>query len=392
MCIITAEETEADRLHWLKVTKTNIFARHTRPGYQAIAYSLSIASKSAAAMILPLPVVADSGEDAVQFIDLGAYPGFFDNLQQACEPEYDLEMFDLDETLEMGRAEAAALLMVHEVGDYEASYVPTMRDFIRLDPRFRLPDEVWQKMPEYSDYGFAVFQLKLSLMQDEQEVENTLHPMAFEFPTRDPTRLFYPAVHVHDGDFHKDAGFYHRFYCQRENARSEFKFQQDLFNGRPPLPAREKNEGDVGFDGYHWYFRSIDIARDVFRWELSAGLVDPDKRLHAMTLEGEFPNRDLWLGEVCEDTPKKTENASIETERASKDTEGPDYPVKQEEHFSLPFGLFLVVSALGICLLIFESTRTIAWVLLISIWIYFLIGVASVVIRGMRERGRGPFS
>ncbi len=70
MCINTAEELEAARQQWLKVTKTNIFARHSRPGYQVLAYSLSISSKSAAAMILPLPVIPGSGEEEIGFIDL----------------------------------------------------------------------------------------------------------------------------------------------------------------------------------------------------------------------------------------------------------------------------------------------------------------------------------
>ena len=220
MCIISAEERESERQRWLNVTKTNIFARHTGDGYQALAYSLSIASKTAAAMILPLPVTPGCGEDGLSFIDLGDYEDFFNHLKFVCEPEEDEDF----EELSLGDlSEDEPTLTVYEVGDYEASYVPTMADFSRLDPRFRLREEIWRKMPDYSDYGFAVFQLKLVLTTDGEARENTIHPMAFEFRTRDTERLYFPTVHVHDGDYHAEAGFYHRFYCQRPDARAEFK-------------------------------------------------------------------------------------------------------------------------------------------------------------------------
>ncbi len=295
MCIVTAEEEEASRQYWLKISKTNIFARHTRPGHQVVAYSMSIASRTRAAMILPLPVVPGSGEDALKFIDLSGYPDFFNDLAKACEQEYqsnDLECIDDFDSPEM--------LVVHDVGDYQASYVPTMADFERLDPCFRLTDEIWRKMPDYTDYGFAVFQLKISLSKKDDEKENDIHPMAFEFPTRDSQKLFYPTVHVHDGDYHNEAGFYHTFYCQRDNARSEFKYQRDLLDKQPPTPAEEFNEEldrMNSFEGYLWYLRSRDVASKLIQIDKCKGIVDPAKKLHAMFLIGDYPNFDIWLGD-----------------------------------------------------------------------------------------------
>ena len=51
-------------------------------------------------------------------------------------------------------------LRVHDVGLFEASFVPTLADFERLDPRFRLSPGVWEQLPQYRDWGFAVFKLK----------------------------------------------------------------------------------------------------------------------------------------------------------------------------------------------------------------------------------------
>ncbi len=297
MCIVTYEPSAED-LHWLKIGNTRIFARHTKQGKQAIVYSFSITSKTSAAMILPLPVVQGSGEDALNFIDMSDYPDFFDDIDSVCRPEYQHieEYTNLDDMLECGEGEEISKLIVHDVGDYEASYVPTIDDFDRLDPCFRLPEEVWKKMPDYSDYGFAVFQLKLTLSVGDDETENAVHPMAFEFPTRNSQQLFYPTVHVHDGDYHNLGDFQHTFYCQRENARSEFKYLRDLFHGESPSPA-EAVIGD--FKGYAWYLRTTEVASQLpIGIDKCQGLVDPENKIQGMSLKGSYPNLDVWIGDV----------------------------------------------------------------------------------------------
>jgi hypothetical protein len=79
---------------------------------------------------------------------------------------------------------------------------------LRLDARFQLPREVWNALPAYADWGFCVFKLK------KQVTPRTMHPMAFEFPRRDPRSLFFPTVHIHDGRVHETATFDHVLYCQ----------------------------------------------------------------------------------------------------------------------------------------------------------------------------------
>jgi len=70
-----------------------------------------------------------------------------------------------------------------------------------------LPSVLFDAVPHYADYGFAVFQLAPG--------EVTVHPMAMTFPTRTPDKLFFPTVHVHDGRFHATAKFDHALYYQR---------------------------------------------------------------------------------------------------------------------------------------------------------------------------------
>ena len=304
MCIISAEEITLEE-YWLKVSRTKIFARHTRPGYQSIVYSLSLASKSNAAMILPLPVTPNSGEKAVKFIDLSDYSDFLEIIERNCVEQNFVTDFECGSSPEL----IQPILAVHDVGDFEASYVPSLSDFDRLDPRFRLADSVWDKMPKYSDYGFAVFQLKISLSDSNNEATNDIHPMAFEFPTRNPDRLFFPTVHVHDGQYHEDADYYHQLYCQRPNAIKEIKYQWDLLNNLEPTPMQEKppKEATTEFvatplswmdeQNYPWLRLSEKKAKEFLDISRCKNLVDGEKIIAGMTVRGNYPNIDIWLGE-----------------------------------------------------------------------------------------------
>jgi hypothetical protein len=184
------------------VAATRIFARMTGPGRQLLAYEMQFAATSPVAMILPLPVVPAATEDAVRFISLKDYPSLFVDLYEA---------FTWPGGRPRGgssKSNAPLSLPVHVVGDYVASFIPTLADFARLDPRFRIPPGTVDRVPSYQDYGFVVFQLSATTGRSR------VHPMAFEFPTRDTERLFFPLLHVHDGALHEEAAFDHVLYAQ----------------------------------------------------------------------------------------------------------------------------------------------------------------------------------
>ena len=96
--------------------------------------------------------------------------------------------------------------------------MPAVKDFARLDERFRLPATTWDALPDYKDHGFAVFKLKSG--------EKHVHPMAFEFPRADHKRLFFPTVHIHDGKVHKTATFDHELYCQAGRGRKRASWKE----------------------------------------------------------------------------------------------------------------------------------------------------------------------
>jgi len=92
--------------------------------------------------------------------------------------------------------------------------------FDRLDEAFKLPAKIWDGLPQYKEASFAVFQLKKG--------EKKVHPMAFEFPRRDPKTLFFPTVHIHDGTVHEKEKFDHVLYAQFESAPMAWQESQQL--------------------------------------------------------------------------------------------------------------------------------------------------------------------
>lgn len=182
------------------VAGTNIFARGAAKGRQALVYSMTLSAKEDLAMILPIPVPKASKEDAVRFINLEKYPTFFADMARPFTPPPPRSLGD-------SKGHKPGGLKVVDVGSFVASFVPSVKDFARLDERFRLPADTWDKLPQYKNYGFAVFKLKSG--------KKKIHPMAFEFPRAEPKKLFFPTVHIHDGKVHAKAHFDHALYCQR---------------------------------------------------------------------------------------------------------------------------------------------------------------------------------
>ncbi len=230
-----------------QVTNTNIFVRGVGKGRQLLAYGMTLSTANPVAMVLPLPVPAASAEDAVRFIDLKGYAKLFTDLKTLF-PEPPTKGADLG--LKGPRsAPAPAPLAVVEVGDFEASFVPVLKDFSRLDARFRLSDAVWKSLPHYADWGFAVFKLKAGA--------KTIHPMAFEFPRRDPNKLFFPTVHVHDGKVHSTAEFDHSLYFQRTDNLPKVPFGWDESSSNAGRFVRANQTKGLVVAADHVYHRVI---------------------------------------------------------------------------------------------------------------------------------------
>ncbi len=240
------------------VSATNILARMLAPGIQCLAYSMNLETSQELAMVLPLPIVPGSGDDAVTFVDLSKDHNMFGHLAMLFEV---MQPLARKGGIQM-RLSAPKRLVVHQVGSFIASYVPARADFSRLDPRFRLPDVLFDAVPHYADYGFAVFQLAPGKV--------TVHPMALRFPTRTPKKLFFPTVHVHDGRFHAKARFDHALYYQTPRCTKAGELMPfAIFEG----------------DGLGWSTPSKDYE----------GLVIPQQAMLRRTLHGKLANEDTWI-------------------------------------------------------------------------------------------------
>jgi len=246
------------------VSGTRIFARGLADGAQALVYQMTVGLDEELAMVLPLPVPPASPEDAVRFVDLAGYPRLFDDLERGFPPP----MAKGGPMMLASRAmPERPRLRVHRVGDFDASFVPSPRDFERLDPMFRLPPTTLESIPAYRDWGFAVFKLhrKRGLFGRIVKKPQTFHPMAFVFPRRDPQALFFPTVHVHDGKVHSEADFDHALYAQLDPAIARMSSWQ-----RSEAPAKE-----------------------FVRVPLTHGLVDGEAPIYRVLYSGAGSNRDV---------------------------------------------------------------------------------------------------
>ncbi len=240
------------------VSNTRIFARAEDSIRQFVVYQMAFGAKEDLAMILPLPVRQGSDEDAVRFIDLKEYADFFSDLNTA---------FPNPRSISIGCAKSEPLAMpvvaalkVQEIGNYEASFVPTQADFSRLDEKFRLADNVWKKLPGYENHGFAVFKLKSG--------EHESHPMAFSFPRRQVGSLFFPTVHIHDGEVHPKADFDHLLYCQPSvNAKLELK---------------------------NW-LETPSLAKNFMDMKKSKGVMDATQHCYRLSMHGNLNNTDAYV-------------------------------------------------------------------------------------------------
>jgi len=238
-----------------RVADTNIFARATTGGRQYVVYSMHLDAAEELAMILPIPVPPKSPERAVRFLNFEQYPEFFADLRSGF-PVPKSDGFSRGGKIKAPMA-AKPKLEVVSVGSFDASFVPSVADFDRLDERFRLPSNVWDDLPQYKDYGFAVFKLKSG--------DHKVHPMAFEFPRARPDELFFPTVHIHDGKVKPRARFDHDLYCQR---------------------SADERLTD--------WTESPGLARSFVRkLSLVDGIVDPDGHCYRKQMRGVFDNIDV---------------------------------------------------------------------------------------------------
>jgi len=224
-------------------------------------------SRDANAMILPIPVRQPAHSKSLRFIDLQDYGDFFEDLADGfpyTSPSLGIGCSKSEV------APFASVLEVFEVGSYIASFVPKLSDFARLDSRFTLPDEIWSQIPQYADYGFAVFQLASGSLKP--------HPMAFEFES-DNSSIYFPTIHIHDGSIHDSEEFDHVLYLQHAGFDSQVYGYQNS-------DVADKATGLI---------RSKYVASRFSNVGRANGVVDANLLVHRKIIQGRHPNRDTFI-------------------------------------------------------------------------------------------------
>ena len=239
-----------------RVARTRIFARPTYAGRQVVVYAMELTAAEPLAMILPVPVKAGGEPKEFKFTNLEAYPEFFVDLNRGFPvppPPAALALANPSP----GRK---AKLEVVSVGAFEASFVPALADFDRLDARFRIDAGIWRKLPGYDRMGFAVFKLKAG--------KQHVHPMCFAFPRAEVSKLFFPTLHLHDGQIHERESFDHELYAQGNGEQ-----MPDVLNW-------EESRGWAG---------------QFMKTERTAGILHNDGDVYRRRLQGDLPNQDTYV-------------------------------------------------------------------------------------------------
>lgn len=184
------------------VQSTRIFATLSA-GKQVLVYEAAITTASVNAMVLPIPIRSPS--TPIALLDLSAHSRFFTSLyvnfvdtRPPPPPAFGAPP----------GASPPRVLEVVTIGSFEASIVPALDDFSRLDARFHLPPGLRAVLAtRYADWAFVVYQLAPGNI--------LLHPFGVTFESRWTKHLFFPTVHVHDGQSAPPGAFFaHSFFAQ----------------------------------------------------------------------------------------------------------------------------------------------------------------------------------
>lgn len=202
MCIITKIVEE--------VNSTQIFTCFSEDqSKQFLVYSNQVnTNEENNLMILPVP-----NPESVEFINLQKYTKFFDDCQKNFKY---VRHRATDSLLYASRSLSASIedrppLVIHKVGSYVASIVPSVADFDRLDPLvfdldFNLQDIL--KSTYTSEFGFIACKLRKGA--------HTYHPFAYIHKSHSGGLLFIPTLHYHAHQYgmnkHIDADWDHIIY------------------------------------------------------------------------------------------------------------------------------------------------------------------------------------
>jgi len=204
---------------------------------------------------------------------------FFDQLD-ALFPAVERPDPFANDLVELAARGSAPTLQVHRVGAFEASFVPSRADFGRLDPRFRLPDEVLAGLPYDDSWGHAVFKLQGAGAKSRRST-----------PARRGLGAWLSSLLGGRHELAKLARFDHQLYFQADGDPELQKFMLPAFELIRPDPSESPwpEDFDPRIQVLHRSRGPLGAALEI------DALIDPEQGAWRYSLEGTGPNQDLRI-------------------------------------------------------------------------------------------------
>jgi hypothetical protein len=231
---------------------TNIFARAAKDGRQFLAYNFRYEADDDFALILPLPTPPETLPTDVRFIDLSGYDAFFRDLRRGFPtPPGETEKMSLTDRI----IEKVRDWLDIDTTQAAITFAPNHAALSHIQDQFQLTADVLRLLERFDKAGFVCLKLAAGT--------NRVPPMAFEFPRRRSTELFFPTALAIGADLDATAAFNYQLFCQA---------------GRLPP---------------EW--RSVQPAPNVMKADKTRGLIDPDQPIGWRALVGPQANLDTFI-------------------------------------------------------------------------------------------------
>ncbi len=155
---------------------------------QCLVVALRYTAEAETALVLPLPVRKGCGAHEVRTLSMDHCGSFFASLAMgftsgptANRRGTSDEEEDAPKTVRFTRASVK-----------KSVYVPTITDFADVDWQWKLPTTTLAAHPQYGSFGFMLHVLPAG-------TNVRVGPVALDFPTRDPSRIFFPTLQSRGG-------------------------------------------------------------------------------------------------------------------------------------------------------------------------------------------------
>jgi hypothetical protein len=241
----------------------NFFARAARAhtDHQFLACNFRYEAETAFTLILPLPTPPDAPANAVRFINLSGYDGFFQDVRRGFPVlTRDPEKQSLTDRLR----EKVRDWLDLDTTQIELAFFPNQPVLAEMSNRWPLSAAVWAALKPYANFGLVGLKLEAGA--------NRLPPIAFEFPRSTPAELFFPTAH----NLPRSAALNvkHALYAQTPHRSPAWRISTG------PDDHRQR-----------W------LARNFVKVDRTLGLIDPDQPIVARRLSGPADNLDVRVPE-----------------------------------------------------------------------------------------------